>query len=67
MGEGIVRFYSHQRGFGFITPDDRRGDLFVHQTDVATGGFRRLAEKQRVAFEVANGPRGPRAVRVRPL
>ena len=67
MANGVVRFYSHRCGFGFITPDDRRGDVFVHQTDIAMDGFRRLIEKQRVSFEVEEGPRGLRAIEVRPV
>lgn len=49
---GIVKWFSGQKGFGFIAPDDGGDDLFVHQTEIRTEGFRTLREGKRVEFLV---------------
>ncbi|GKV37661.1 hypothetical protein SLEP1_g45660 [Rubroshorea leprosula] len=49
---GTVKWFSAQRGFGFIAPDDGGDDLFVHQTSIRSQGFRTLSENQPVEFTV---------------
>jgi cold shock protein len=66
MPEGTVKFFSDQKGFGFITPDEGGKDLFVHQSAINAEGFRSLRENQRVTFEVQQDAKGPRAVNVTP-
>jgi cold shock protein len=64
--EGTVRWFSEEKGYGFISPDDGGEDLFVHYIDIEGSGFRSLQEGERVAYEVATqGARGPRAINVR--
>ncbi len=64
MAEGIVKWFNAEKGFGFITPDGGGTDLFVHHTAIQTQGFRTLDEKQRVSFDVVDGPKGPQASNV---
>ena len=64
MAQGIVKFFSDDKGFGFITPDEGGKDLFVHHSAIAADGYRSLKENQRVSFEQESDPKGPRAVNV---
>jgi cold shock protein len=67
MARGTVKWFSDQKGYGFITPDDGGGDLFVHHSNIEGEGFRSLQEGQKVEFEAAQGRKGPEATKVRPL
>ncbi|KAG6419811.1 hypothetical protein SASPL_116323 [Salvia splendens] len=49
---GTVKWFSGQKGFGFVSPDAGGDDLFVHQTEIRSEGFRTLREGQRVEFAV---------------
>lgn len=60
---GKVKFYSEQRRFGFIQQDDKGEDLFFHYSEVE--GNENLQQDDRVEFEVAEGEKGPKAVKVR--
>jgi CspA family cold shock protein len=61
MPNGTVKWFSDDKGYGFITPADGSKDLFVHHSDVAGDGFRTLAEGAQVTYESASGAKGPRA------
>ena len=63
---GTVKWFSRDKGYGFITRDDGQKDVFVHFSaiDQQGGGFRNLDEGQRVEFEVEDGPKGPSATNV---
>jgi CspA family cold shock protein len=63
---GTVKWFSDEKGFGFVTPDDQSKDLFVHHSAIAGEGFKSLAEGARVSFDTEPGDKGPRAVNVRP-
>ena len=65
MTTGTVKWFSDDKGFGFITPDEGGKDLFVHHTGIVSDGFRTLAEGARVEFETEAGPKGPKAVNVK--
>ncbi len=67
MANGTVKWFSDEKGYGFITPDDVGKDLFVHHTAVVGDGYRSLAEGARVTFDAEAGPKGPQAVNVQPL
>jgi cold shock protein len=67
MPEGTVKWFSDDKGFGFITPDDGGQDLFVHYSGIASEGYRSLAEGSRVSYESERGDKGPKAVNVRPV
>jgi CspA family cold shock protein len=65
MANGTVKWFSDQKGYGFITPDEGGKDLFVHQSAVDANGFRSLAEGAKVSYDVEQGPKGPAASNVR--
>ncbi len=66
MATGAVKWFSEERAWGFIVPDDGRRDLFVHRFGL--DGIRTtLLDGQHVEYEVAPGRKGPEAVRVRPI
>jgi cold shock protein len=67
MATGTVKWFSDEKGFGFITPDDQSKDLFVHHTAiVGNGGYRSLSEGAKVSYDAESGPKGPKAVNVQP-
>ncbi len=59
-----MKWFSSEKGYGFITPDDGGNDLFVHFSSIAGSGFRNLEEGQRVSFDVQEGQKGPQAASV---
>ena len=65
MTVGVVKWFNGTKGFGFIAPEDGSADVFVHFSAIEGGGYRELAEGQRVQFEVTTGPKGLQASSVR--
>ncbi len=64
MATGTVKWFSDEKGFGFITPDDQGKDLFVHHSNIGGSGFKTLAEGAKVSYDAAQGPKGPNAENV---
>jgi CspA family cold shock protein len=64
MATGTVKWFSDEKGYGFITPDDGSKDLFVHHTGIAGEGFKSLSEGAKVEFEAVEGQKGPQATNV---
>jgi CspA family cold shock protein len=67
MPTGTVKWFSDEKGFGFITPDESGKDLFVHHSAIIADGYRSLAEGARVSYEAEAGDKGPKAVNVQPV
>ncbi|MEE2665101.1 MAG: cold-shock protein [Myxococcota bacterium] len=65
MANGTVKWFSDQKGYGFIAPQDGSGDVFVHYSGIEGDGFRTLHEGQNVDFETGDGKKGPEARNVR--
>ena len=65
MTRGTVKWFSDQKGYGFVTPEGGKRDVFVHYSALEGEGFKTLREGETVEFEVTNGPKGEQASRVR--
>ena len=66
MATGTVKWFSDQKGYGFITGDDGQ-DVFCHFSAIQVEGFKTLRDGQKVTFEVTKGDKGLRAANVVPL
>ena len=64
MNTGTVKWFNDAKGFGFITPESGEKDVFVHFSAIQAGGFKSLAEGQRVSFDMTDGDKGPQASNV---
>ncbi len=60
MQLGTVKFFNETKGFGFISPDESRQDIFVH----VSGLVDEIRENDKVTFEVEQGRKGPNAIKV---
>jgi CspA family cold shock protein len=67
MNTGTVKWFSAEKGFGFITPDEGGADMFVHHSEVQVSGYASLDEGQKVSYEVGEGRKGPCATNVTPI
>ena len=61
---GTVKWFNSKKGYGFITRDDGKGDVFVHFTAIKENGFKTLEEGQKVEFEIVEEDRGEKAQNV---
>jgi CspA family cold shock protein len=64
--QGTVKWFSDEKGYGFVSPDDGSEELFVHYSGIEGSGFRSLEEGTRVTFEKTEGRKGVQAVNVMP-
>ena len=67
MATGTVKWFSDDKGYGFITPDDSGKDLFVHHIAIQSNGFKSLVEGTKVSYDAEQGSKGPAAANVRAL
>ena len=65
MTKGVVKWFSNQKGYGFITPDGGGKDVFVHHSAILGDGYKTLDESQAVEFEITQGPKGEQASNVK--
>jgi len=66
MVKGKVKWFSNQKGYGFITAETGT-DVFVHHTAIQGDGYKTLQEGQEVEFEITKGPKGDQASDVKKL
>jgi CspA family cold shock protein len=64
VATGTVKWFSDDKGFGFITPDDDSKDLFVHHSAIISEGYRSLAEGAKVMYDSEASDKGPKAANV---
>lgn len=64
MATGTVKWFSSEKGYGFISQEDGP-DVFVHFSSIQGEGYKNLEENQKVEFDVTEGDKGPQAANVR--
>lgn len=70
MNTGIVKFFNSEKGFGFITDDATKKDIFVHFSSIKVDGYKTLEDGQKVTFDIEPDPKDPsksRAANVTPV
>jgi CspA family cold shock protein len=65
--KGTVKWFSNEKGYGFITPEGGGKDVFVHHSTIQGDGYKSLDEGQQVEFDVTQGPKGEQAANVKKL
>ena len=67
MAEGTVKWFSNEKGYGFIERGNGEADVFVHFSAIVGEGYKSLTEGQRVSFEVVQGDKGAQAANVQAI
>jgi CspA family cold shock protein len=64
MAQGTVKWFSEDKGYGFITPDEGSEDLFVHYSGIVGNGYKSIDEGEKVTYEATQGKKGMQAENV---
>ncbi len=67
MTKGTIKWFSDQKGYGFVTPEGGKKDVFVHYSALQGEGFKSLREGEVVEFDITEGPKGEQAANVRKI
>ena len=67
MAEGTVKWFSNEKGYGFIERGNGEADVFVHFSAIAGDGYKSLTEGQRVSFDITQGDKGAQAANVQAI
>ncbi len=67
MATGTVKWFSDEKGYGFIAREGDERDVFVHHSAIQGEGYKSLTEGAKVEFEVRDGAKGPEAANVSPV
>jgi len=67
LATGTVKWFSDEKGYGFITPEDGSKDLFVHHNAIQGSGYKSLSEGAKVSYDAEQGAKGPAAANVQAL
>lgn len=67
MASGVVKWFSDQKGYGFITPDSGGKDVFVHHSGIDGAGFKSLKEGDKVEYEITQSAKGEQATKVKKI
>ena len=68
MAKGKVKWFSNQKGYGFVTPETAGSkDVFIHHSAIQGDGFKTLDEGQAIEFDITQGPKGEQAANVRKI
>ena len=67
MTKGTIKWFSDQKGYGFVTPEGGKKDVFVHYSALQGDGFKTLREGEQIEFDITDGPKGEQATNVRKL
>ena len=64
MAQGTIKWFSDEKGYGFVTPEGGAKDVFVHFSALKGEGFKSLREGERISFDTVAGPKGEQAANV---
>jgi cold shock protein len=68
MATGRIKWFSNEKGFGFITPDNGGEDVFAHFSAIqSSGGYKTLTENQAVRYDITHGLKGLQASNIETL
>jgi len=67
LPQGTVKWFSDEKGFGFITPENGGKDLFIHHSNILGDGYKSLADGAKVEYVEGQGKKGPEATQVRTI